>query len=761
MKNKNYRAALILFGIVLLSTHITSAQLSKGPRAELAAITRTNPATGWIYFKDNLQLTPEALFHQHKQAFALNADDEMRFDRSMEMHLTGMQQYKYQQYYKNIKVHGAVANLYLKDGIVVKANGRLVHDLHKNTIPSIGEDKALASVLAHLPANDYGWTDIRYIERYRKSKKDPAADPSPHGELMFMYKRERSGYSAEDYRLCWKFDVPMTRSTSYTVFVDAEDASIINKLPLTHSCGPTNVTTPFNGVQTIYTSQRNTCNNSQYWELTDDCGVLIEIIDDNFGGTETPICNSSSSNTWPVNTGGAGDGMQLNFGMRKTYNFFLSYFSWNSYDDGGGSLDCRIKYEFTDDNGNPTGNNASYDSFNEDFDFGYGTSGTDATDSYTTLDIVGHEFTHGVDDYTADLDYQDESGAMDESFADIFGEVVEVYTEGTQPAGVAWKVGNDKSTGSIRNMADPISFGDPDTYLGTNWYSGSNDNGGVHTNSGVQNHCFYLMCEGGSGYNSNGDYYNVSAIGIADAKEIAFLAHQYLWGTADYIDGRDAWLEAASDIYGSCSSQAIQTGNAWYAVGVGAQSPFNTQMVMGTIVALVGDATFQAIESVFTTGNVEIVSTSGGPFEARFLAGVDVTLNVGFTAESGTAFVADINPCSITLHNALRTLPPPVVIPSSIEKVKETTEVLKITASPNPFKEMLRLDFESDASLDNATITVFDLNGRIVYKEDNFIIHNGQNSKLLELAILQEGIYFLEVTHATGRLARNKVIKMK
>ncbi|MBK9317591.1 MAG: hypothetical protein IPM91_01315 [Bacteroidetes bacterium] len=69
--------------------------------------------------------------------------------------------------------------------------------------------------------------------------------------------------------------------------------------------------------------------------------------------------------------------------------------------------------------------------------------------------------------------------------------------------------------------------------------------------------------------------------------------------------------------------------------------------------------------------------------------------------------------------------------------MKETTEVLKITASPNPFKEMLRLDFESDASLDNATITVFDLNGRIVYKEDNFIIHNGQNSKLLELAILQ------------------------
>ncbi|MBK9317593.1 MAG: hypothetical protein IPM91_01325 [Bacteroidetes bacterium] len=141
MKNKNYSAALLLFGIVLLSTHITSAQLSKGPRAELAAITRTNPATGWIYFKDNLQLTPEALFHQHKQAFALKADDEMRFDRSMEMHLTGMQQYKYQQYYKNIKVHGAVANLYLKDGIVVKANGRLVHDLHKNIIRPLEKKK--------------------------------------------------------------------------------------------------------------------------------------------------------------------------------------------------------------------------------------------------------------------------------------------------------------------------------------------------------------------------------------------------------------------------------------------------------------------------------------------------------------------------------------------------------------------------------------------------------------------------------------------
>ncbi|MBL7923799.1 MAG: M4 family metallopeptidase, partial [Bacteroidia bacterium] len=475
--------------------------------------------------------------------------------------------------------------------------------------------------------------------------------------------------------------------------------------------------------------------------------------------TESPICNNSSANSWPVSTGIFGDGMQVNYGMRKTANFYASHFGWNSYDDAGGSLDCRVAYEFTDDNGNPTGNNARYDEFMEDFDFGYGATGLDAQDSYTCIDITGHEFTHGVDDYTADLDYQDESGALDESFADIFGELVEIYTEGPQPAGDAWKVANDKSTGSIRSMANPISFNDPDTYLGTNWYSGSNDNGGVHTNSGVQNHCFYLLCEGGSGFNSHGDYYDVNGIGTDDAKEIAFLAHQYLWGTAAFIDSRDAWLEAATDLYGSCSQQSIQTGNAWYAVGVGAQSPFNSKMVTGVQNALISHNTQEAIENVFSLGQVDINSVSGGPYEVRFFAGVDVTLSVGFTAASGSAFLADINPCSITLHTALRgTAPAAPVLPAAIA---EQQGRLKLLAAPNPFSHNLQVRIEGMDGESEARLTVFDLHGKLVYSGTTLPLVEGAGEVLLDLSPLQQGLYFLEVNGSAGQHLRHKLVKLK
>ena len=79
-------------------------------------------------------------------------------------------------------------------------------------------------------------------------------------------------------------------------------------------------------------------------------------------------------------------------------------------------------------------------------------------------------------------------------------------------------------------MANPNEFGQPDTYEGTYWVdvngcvpnSNTNDNCGVHTNSGVQNFWFYLLCEGGSGTNDNGDAYSVTGIGLDEGGEIAY-----------------------------------------------------------------------------------------------------------------------------------------------------------------------------------------------------------------------------------------------
>ena len=126
--------------------------------------------------------------------------------------------------------------------------------------------------------------------------------------------------------------------------------------------------------------------------------------------------------------------------------------------------------------------------------FGAGSTSA-ATDDWNTNDIMGHEFTHGVTQSEAGLIYNNESGALNESFSDIFGEMVESWAEGI----CDYLVGADR--GAIRSFINPNTYGQPDTYLGTDWYTGTADNGGVHTNSGVQNHWFYLVSEGGSGTN--------------------------------------------------------------------------------------------------------------------------------------------------------------------------------------------------------------------------------------------------------------------
>jgi len=94
----------------------------------------------------------------------------------------------------------------------------------------------------------------------------------------------------------------------------------------------------------------------------------------------------------------------------------------------------------------------------------------------TSLDIIAHELTHGVTSYSAKLIYSNESGALNESFSDIFGTAVNFYA---RPDSARWDMGHD--IGHVfRSLINPKSCGHPDTYLGNYWYSGAGDNGGVH-----------------------------------------------------------------------------------------------------------------------------------------------------------------------------------------------------------------------------------------------------------------------------------------
>jgi thermolysin len=187
------------------------------------------------------------------------------------------------------------------------------------------------------------------------------------------------------------------------------------------------------------------------------------------------------------------------------------------------------------------------------------------------LDVVAHELTHGVTDYTSGLIYRNESGALNEAFSDIMGTAVEFYYE---PAGTGYLkadylLGEDLTTpqSAFRSMANPQAFGDPDHY--TRRYLGTADNGGVHTNSGIANHAFYLAVEGGVNATSG---LSVKGVGAANREQIEKVFYraftQLLPANATFAMARAATLQAARDLYGPGSAAETAVSQAWTAVGV-------------------------------------------------------------------------------------------------------------------------------------------------------------------------------------------------
>jgi hypothetical protein len=155
--------------------------------------------------------------------------------------------------------------------------------------------------------------------------------------------------------------------------------------------------------------------------------------------------------------------------------------------------------------------------------------------AFTSLDIVGHEASHGVIEASGGLIYKGESGALNESIADIFGTCLEKYYDNKSGKKLFdWDMGEDIGQ-NLRSMSNPKSRRQPDTYYGTYWMNPMlpTDNGGVHINSGVSNYLFYLICNGGDGINDKGVSYDIQQnIGIFKA---AILIYFSLTGKNSYI----------------------------------------------------------------------------------------------------------------------------------------------------------------------------------------------------------------------------------
>ena len=458
---------------------------------------------------------------------------------------TGVQHTRFQQFYDGVKVEDGVYIVHSKNGIIKSMNGEYEPFEKIDISPSISDSEALGRALQHVGAELYLWE--------KPSEAQVIAYEKPKGELVIV-----------DQKLAYKFDVyalkPLSRSY---VYVDAKSGEIIRENDIIHHADAVGTAdTRYSGTRTI-----NTDSFSGGYRLRDVVrGNGIRTLNMNNGtnyGSATDFVDND--NNWTAaewdNADKDNAALDAHWGAEKTYDYFFTKFNRNSFDDNGAAIVSYVHFNLVA-YGYPNNDNAFWDG--QRMTYGDGTS----LSPLTSLDVAAHEIGHAVCTYTANLNYSYESGAMNEGFSDIWAACVEYYAA---PEKQTWTLGEDLGA-VIRSLENPNSQGQPDTYQGSYWATGSADNGGVHTNSGVLNHWFYILTEGKTGTNDNGDSFSVTGIGIDKSAEIAYLLESaYLSSNSDYADARNYGIQAAESLYGAGSAEAIATQNAWYAVGIGSE----------------------------------------------------------------------------------------------------------------------------------------------------------------------------------------------
>ncbi|KEO83431.1 M4 family metallopeptidase [Tumebacillus flagellatus] len=223
----------------------------------------------------------------------------------------------------------------------------------------------------------------------------------------------------------------------------------------------------------------------------------------------------------------------------QVYDWYKNNVNRNSIDDKGMSIESLVHYS-------KNYNNAFWDGA----EMVYG-DGDQVNFTYFSgaVDVIGHELTHGVTEKTSNLVYQGQSGALNESWSDAMGAVIE---------GNNWLMGEDivlpaYGYSAFRSMQDPTIFGDPDHM--SKYVNTTSDNGGVHTNSGIPNKAFYNFA---------------TAIGSrAIAGKVWYTADRdYMTSTTNFSGARAATLQAVAALYGSTSSYYSALQTAWSDVGV-------------------------------------------------------------------------------------------------------------------------------------------------------------------------------------------------
>lgn len=259
-------------------------------------------------------------------------------------------------------------------------------------------------------------------------------------------------------------------------------------------------------------------------------------------------------------------------GAGETYDLYWEVYQRNSVDGNGLRLDSTVHYDMNYDNAFWNGQQMVYGDGDEKLP-----PAQQLFNRFTiALDVIGHELTHGVTQYTANLNYQDQSGALNESISDVFGSLVKQRKLAQTADQADWIIGEGLFTANVHGVGirsmkapgtaydDPVLGRDPQPADMAHYVNTVEDNGGVHINSGIPNHAFYLVAVeiGGFAWEKAGNIWYAALKGKFQP-------------ATNFQNAADLTFAAAGEIYGagSLEQQAVRKGWAGVGITVGGGNP--------------------------------------------------------------------------------------------------------------------------------------------------------------------------------------------
>lgn len=465
-----------------------------------------------------------------------------------------------EQRYRNVPIYGGEVRVHIKDNRVTSLNGRTFKTPTLTVNPTFNGAKAV----------EFALQDLSKFAKIEISKQDETGllpVQQNTAKLLIYYVNDKPV-------LTYELTVRPNMVERWIYFINAKTGDVLDKF--NHTC-------TLDGV--FKTTARDLNNRNQEFRILESGGTyfMIDATQEMFSAQKSTLPNDPVGTVWTIDAKNSRINGKMEFAHVTStngttwsptavsahhnaglcYAYYRTTHGRNSLNGSGGNIISVIN--ILDEDG--TGLDNAY--WNGEF-MGYGNGNQGFKPLAGSLDVAGHEMTHGVIENTARLEYRNQSGALNESFADIFGVLIDRDD---------WTLGEDIvkpgvfPSGALRSLRDPNQGG---TSLRSRGYQPKNmsqyaflrdtpdeDNGGVHINSGIPNHAFYLFA-------SN------SGVGLERAEKVYYqVITNYLTRTSNFIDLRLAVIDASKNLYGEAVANAAR--QAFDEVGIVQGSNNNQQ----------------------------------------------------------------------------------------------------------------------------------------------------------------------------------------